>query len=159
MSNRTTLEQLRGMNAEQAARLPVAHLAMLLEDVTDLKADAKRLDDLLHTAMSLAFADTAAAKRKEAGKDAGTVSIPDGDFIIRADLPRKVEWDQAKLAEAVETVKGWGEAPSDYVKVALSVPESKWSAWPESIRKVFEPARTVSNGRASFKIERKKEAA
>jgi TorA maturation chaperone TorD len=33
MTNRTTLAQLREMDAAQAARLPVDHLALLLEEV------------------------------------------------------------------------------------------------------------------------------
>ena len=33
MSNRTTLAQLREMDAARAARLPVDHLSLLLEEV------------------------------------------------------------------------------------------------------------------------------
>lgn len=160
MSNRVTLAQLREMTGEQASALPVDQIAALLEDVAELKADTKRLDDLLHTALTNRYADQAAAARRAAGKDTGTVTLRDGDFAIKADLPAKVEWDQELLASAVETVKGWGEKPEDYVKAALSVPESRYKAWPESIRKVFEPARTVGVGRPTFKVEpAKREAA
>ncbi len=159
MSNRTTMAQLREMTADQVSILAVDQLAMLLEDVADLKADAKRLDDLLTTGLALAYGPRAAELRKAEGKATGTVSIEAEGFTIRADSPKKVEWSQAELRVAMKTVKGWGADPADDITAALSVPESKFNAWPASIRAVFEPARTVSTGRASFKIERSKRRA
>ena len=155
MSNRVTLAQLREMTAEQVCILPVDQIAALLEDVAELKADAKRLDDLLHQGLLARYADRAAELRRAQGKDTGTASLPDGDFVVKADLPKKVEWDQAKLREAEATVRSWGEDPAQYLTAVLSVPESRFTAWPESIRKVFAPARTVGTGRPTFKIVRR----
>jgi hypothetical protein len=158
VSNRTTLAQLREMGAKKAASLPTDHLAMLLEDVAAQKADTKALDDILTEACTIKFGPLADALRKQDGKDSGRVTIEDSGFLIRADLPKRVEWDQAKLEEAVETVRSWGEAPADFVTIKLTVPENKYKAWPGSIRKVFEPARTVGAGKATFSIERREAA-
>ena len=159
MKNRCDLAQLRDMTLEQACCLPTDQVAALLEDVADLKADAKRLDDLLTNVLTLRYADAAALARREAGKDTGTVSIPDGDLVVKADLPKKVEWNQAELRKAMEVVESWDEEPADYLSIVLSVPESRYNAWPDSIRKVFEPARIVGVGKATFKIERAKRMA
>ena len=67
MTNRTTLAQLREMDAAQAARLPVDHLALLLEEVGALKADAKHLADLLHDALHARYGAPAAAATGEHG--------------------------------------------------------------------------------------------
>ena len=67
MTNRTTLAQLREMDAAQAARLPVDHLALLLEEVGALKADAKLLADLLHDALHARYGAPAAAARRAEG--------------------------------------------------------------------------------------------
>lgn len=158
-SNRTTLAELRQMDAEQAARLPVDHLAMLHEDVADLKADAKRLDDLLCSAMTVRYGDKAAALRRSAGKDTGTVSVSDGDYVVKADLPKKVEWDEDRLAEAEQKLRDMGEDPTEYIVVKRSVREAAYSGWPSSLRSMFEPARTVSTGKPSFKVERAKRRA
>jgi hypothetical protein len=155
VTNRTTLAQLREMGAKKAASLPTDHLAMLLEDVAAQKADAKALDDILTEACDLKFGEKANALRAVEGKDTGRVSIEDGEFVIRADLPKLVQWDQAALEQAMETVRNWGESPKDYVAIKLAVPEAKFKAWPASIRKVFEPARTVGAGKPSFSIERR----
>lgn len=155
MSNRVTLAQLREMTAEQVCILPVDQIAALLEDVAELKADAKRLDDLLHQGMLARYADRAAELRRAQGKDTGTASITDGEFTVKADLPAKVEWDQAKLREAEATVRSWGEDPEEYLTAVLSVPESRFKAWPDTIKRVFAPARTVGIGRPTFKLVRR----
>jgi hypothetical protein len=157
--NRVSLDGLRDMTGEQVATLPVDQIAMLLEDLAGRKAETKALEDLLNTALAIRYADRAAAQRRNDGKDTGTVSIEDGEFVIKADLPKKVEWNQAALREAEAVVRSWNEDPAQYLTAVLSVPESRYNAWPESIRKVFEPARTVGAGRPTFKIERAKRRA
>lgn len=159
MTNRVNLAQLREMTAEQAARLPVDQIAMLLEDLAEAKAALKQSDDLLHAALNYRYAERASILREAKGSNTGTVSMSDGDFTIRADLPKRVEWDQQKLSEAVETIRSWGEKPEDYVTVEVKVAESRFTAWPQSIRAVFEPARTVGAGRPTYKVERAKRRA
>lgn len=155
MTNRTTLAQLREMDAAQAARLPVDHLALLLEEVGALKADAKHLADLLHDALHARYGDAAAAARRAEGKDTGSIRIADDSFVVVADLPKKAAWDQPRLAAAVATIVSWGEDPADYVTTEIRVPESRFTAWPPRIRAVFEPARTVATGRPSYTLEQK----
>lgn len=153
--NLPTLAELRQMTVTEAASLPIDILHALVEDVAAQKADTKRLDDKLTDALSQRYSDKAAAYRLADGKDTGRISLPDGDFIVRADLPKKVTWDQAKLASAVEVVLAWGESPGDYITTKLDVSETKFNAWPTTIRRVFEPARTVGVGKATFSIERR----
>lgn len=155
MTNRTTLAQLREMDAAQAARLPVDHLALLLEDVGALKADAKHLAELLHDALHARYGDAAAAARRAEGKDTGRVRITDDGFGVVADLPKRTAWDQQKLAAAVATIVAWGEDPANYVTTEIRVQESRFTAWPPRIRSVFEPARTVATGRPSYTLEPK----
>lgn len=159
MSNRATLAQLGEMTLEQANTLPLDHIVALLEDVAEQKAETSRLSELLHATLAHRYSDAASAARREAGKDTGSVTLPDGEYAIKADLPAKVEWDQAALRTAMETVRGWGEDPADYLAIVLSVPESRYKAWPDSIRSVFQPARTVGTGKATFKVERAKRRA
>jgi hypothetical protein len=153
--NRTTLAQLRAMTPSDAAQLPLDHLAMLADDVAALKADAKRLGDLLGDALHVRFGEAAATARRTDGKDTGRVRLEQDGFEILADLPKKVDWHQTKLAEAVATLRSWGEDPNDYVATELRVPESRFAAWPPRIRALFEPARTVAAGRPSYTLQQK----
>lgn len=82
----------------------------------------------------------------------GTHRRIDGDYEIRIEVPKNVAWDQAKLAAAIETIRGWGENPADYVDTKLSVSETSYKAWPPAIRDLFTPARTVKPGKKKFEV-------
>lgn len=153
--NRTTLAQLRAMTPSDAAQLPLHDVALLADDIAALKSDAKRLGDLLADALHMRFGEAAAAMRRADGKDTGRVRLDEDGFEILADLPKKVDWHQARLAEAVATLREWGENPADYVATELRVPEARFAAWPPRIRALFEPARTVATGRPSYTLQQK----
>lgn len=155
MFNRVTLAQLTQMPTHEAASLPVEHLAMLLEDVADLKDQAKKADAALLAALDARYGENARAARRAKGIDTGRVRLADGEFEVHADLPKDVDWDAAKLREAVETIRSWQEDPAEYVSIKITVPERKYEAWPSAIRKLFDPARTVGTGRPSYKLVRK----
>ena len=155
MRNSVTLAQLGDMSAQEVANLPVDHIALLLEEVAGQKVQTKRLDDKLFAAVSLKYAGQAAYLRKSAGKDTGTVTIIDGDFAVRADLPKCVDWDETGLERVEAELLTMGEPVSDYISIKRAVPERAYSSWPSSLRKMFEPYRTVGVGKPSFKIERR----
>ena len=158
-SNRVTLAQLDKMTAEEVQAIPQDQLVMLVEDLAEIMAKSKARNDRLNAETSRRYAAKAAELRKEAKKDTGTVNVIDGAFQIKADLPKKVEWDQAELAKSVEVLRGWGEDPADYVTIEVKVSEKKYDAWPPKIRTVFEPARTVKVGTQTFKFSPVKDAA
>lgn len=153
LANRTTLAELRTMDAGQAARLPPAHLALLLEDAAALRAHAKHVSDLLADALHRRYGPVAAERRQAEGKDTGRVRFLDAGFEISADLPKRVDWDQQRLAAAIATLRSWGEDPADYVATEIKVPESRFTAWPPKLQALFQPARTVGTGRPSYSLE------
>ena len=152
LNNRPRLADLQGMDVPQIARLPVDQLAVLVEDVDEMKAEAKRLGDLLSLALHQRFGDAAATLRHAEGKDTGRVRLTENGCEIIADLAKKVSWDQSRMSEAVATLRAWGESSADYVTTEVSVPESRFTAWPPRIRALFEPARTVAAGRPSYTL-------
>lgn len=160
MSNRTTLAQLVEMPREKVATLPLEQIAMLLEDLAAERARLALIDGMLAHDLNRRFADKAQQLRRAENKDSGTVTLLTLDgFKVKADLPKKVDWDQASLRDAVKKIESWGEDPRHYVSIEIKVSEAKFNAWPPSIRDVFMPARTVSAGKPSYKLETIKEAA
>ena len=95
----------------------------------------------------------------DAGKDTGTVRLVEDGVIVIADLPKRVDWDQAQLAALVERIRAEGDDPAEYVDTAFKVPERKYAAWPSAIRAAFEDARTVKTGKPVFKLSLAKEDA
>lgn len=152
LSNRPTLDSVRIMPVGDVIALPAEHLALLQADAREAVETAKRLQDWIEAAIALRYEQRAIAARATAGKDTGTVRFEDGAVEVIADLPKKVEWDQARLAALAEQIRAGGENPGDYVEVSFKVPERAYAAWPERIRLAFEPARTVRTGRQSFKL-------
>ena len=157
LANRPTLATLRQMPVSDVIALPAEHLALLQTDAREALDAAKRIQDWIEAAIALRFDQRAVGARAAAGKDTGTVRFQDGSVEIAVDLPKKVEWDQARLATLVEQIRTGGEDPGEYVEVSFKVSERAYTAWPERIRLAFEPARIVRTGRQTFKLTLKPE--
>lgn len=147
-----TLEDLKEQPPGVLDSLPVAVLANLQSQAEAHAADAAQMLAILHSTMT---------RRYAAGLNAfGTSKREDGAFEITINVPKRVDWAADKLANAIETIKGWGEDPADYVDTKITVSENKYKAWPPAIRDLFTPARTEKAGKPTFKIlERQSEAA
>jgi hypothetical protein len=152
ISNRISLDELRRMAVGDIAALPAEQLALLQDEAADALRRAKTICDWLDGAIALKYGDRAHATRQAAGKDTGTIRLADGDVTVIADLPKKIEWDQAQLTMLVERIRAGGEDPAEYVSTELKVSERAFTAWPESIRQLFAPARTVRTGKPTFRL-------
>ena len=154
MHNRVTIEDIPKMPIGEIAALPPDQLALLADEAVEALDRARRVKDRLEGALDLKYGARAAAARAASGKAAGTVRIQDGGFVVIADLPKRVRWDQQRLAEAVEIIRcEWNDDPGQYVRTELKVAETAYSSWPAAIRRLFEPARTVEAGKPSYRIE------
>jgi hypothetical protein len=156
-ANRPSLEDIRAMPVGEIATLPADQLALLQEDAEAAFQAAKSLKEWLEGAIALRYGDRATSARTEQNKDSGTVRFDDGPVTVIADLPKRVEWDQAQLSALVERIRAGGEDPSEYVELAFKVPERKFSAWPAHIRAAFASARTVRTSKPSFVLRLRKD--
>jgi len=156
-NNRPSLDTARRMAVADLLALPAEHLALLQEDACGALDTANRMRDWIEGTIALRYEQRAVGARAAAGKDTGTVRFQDGSVEIAVDLPKKVEWDQARLATLVEQIRTGGEDPGEYVEVSFKVSERAYTAWPERIRLAFEPARIVRTGRQTFKLTLKQE--
>lgn len=133
-------------------QLPIDVLANLKEQAEAHAAAVSQMVAVLHGVFE---------RRYAAGLNStGTHHRQDGEYDIKVTVPKRVDWSQPKLTEAVATIKGWGEDPAEYVDTKISVQERKFDAWPSAIRDLFEPARTVKTGKPKFEVSaREREAA
>ncbi len=155
--NRITLNDLRGMQVGAIAALSGEELAPLRQEAEDRLRTAKSLCDWLDGAIALKYGDRAHAARNTDGKDTGTIRFVDGAVTVVAELPKRVDWDQAKLASLVERIKADGEDFTEYVDISFDVAERKYSAWPAHIRMAFDGARTVRTGKQRFRFSQNDE--
>jgi len=149
--NAPRIDDLTSMPAQDIAALPVEMLAVLQHEIDEAAKRIKAAKARLDAALITRYATRAAEERQFHMKDTGTVRFDDGDFTIVADLPKRVSWDQARLAVMVARMIKSKDDPAQYIDIAYKVPERKYSAWPEHLRRDFEAARTVRPG--SLKID------
>ena len=152
ISNHITLADIHRMPVGQIAALPADQLAMLKDAADQQVSQAKTISDWLDGAISLKYADRVSECRQDGGKDTGTIRFEDSSVTVIAELPKRVEWDQAKLARIAENIASAGEDPAEFIETTLKVSEHKYTALPESWRKGFEPARTVRIGKPKFRL-------
>lgn len=141
------------MSVGELAVLPAATLVSLRTEVEKIVEEASRLDSKLDAALDYRYGPRARQLRAAEAKDTGTVRFEDNGFIIVAELPKRVKWDQQRLKDLVELIRsGWGEDPADYVKVKFEVSERAYEAWPARLKELFTPARTVETGKPSYEL-------
>jgi hypothetical protein len=157
--NAPGIDDLARLSLADIAQLPVELLAILQRDLDERIKRDKAAKARLDGALEVRYATRAAEARRACGKDTGTVRIVDGDYTVIADLPKRVDWDQDKLAVMVERIRTAKDKPEQYVDIIIKVPERKYTAWPDAIREGFEPARTVRPGTLKVTLEPNGDAA
>ena len=141
--NRPQINDVGAMPIADIIQLSAEHLALLQEDASANLEAAKRLKDWIDGAITHRYAERAINARRTEHKDTGTIRFLDDTVTVVADLPKKIDWDQDLIAEVIERIRAGGDDPAEYVEISFKVPERKYTAWPESIRATFAPARTV----------------
>lgn len=151
--NAPRLDDLERLSLSEIAALPPDLLLELQEAALAAIAQVKRLRDRLDTGIVQRYGADADAARAQQGKTSGTVRIEDGEVVVISDLPKKVSWDQDRLAAMAARIAESGDDPSEYLEIAYRVPERRYTAWPEAMRESFAAARSESTGKPVFRLE------
>ncbi len=149
-----TLEEARLLSVAEMTGLSTEDLAQLQSAAGDLFRQARDFKDWIDGAIALKYDAQAKALRAQLGKDTGTVHFDDDGVRVTADLPKKPVWDQKKLTEIAERINASGDDPTEYLDITYKVAERKYTAWPEHLREVFAPARTLRTGKPAFQLIR-----
>ena len=154
MSTTTTFtpEQVLATPAGTLAQQPAELLFSFKTLAADLLTDAKSLCDHIDQAIDFKWNERARFLRHDVDKDTGVVHFDDGNVRITADLPKKIEWDQTRLAEIVRRISESGDDPKQYVEITFRVSETKFNAWPDTLKSSFNAARTVKTGKPSYRL-------
>jgi hypothetical protein len=147
-----TPDQVLATPAGELAQQSGESLFQLKNDAADLLAAAKAIVEHVDRTLDLKYAQRAHELRLAGGKDTGVVHFDDGRVRITADLPKKVEWDQAKLTDITRRIAANGEDPAEYVEISYRVSETKFNAWPETLKSAFASARTLKTGKPGFRL-------
>jgi hypothetical protein len=150
--NTPSVDDMLNMPVTELALMPPNLLAAVQAEIDVAIDRLKAVTERFALALEVRYAARASECRQAEGKDTGTIRFEDDGVTVIADLPKRIDWDQAKLAQFAENIASAGEDPAEFIDTKLSVSERKYGALPESWRKGFEPARTVRTGKPKFRL-------
>jgi len=148
---------LAEMSVAQIAVLPAAQLQEAHINLLTLQSAIKGVLERFNAALDERYAEHALAARQANGRDFGVCHLDDGPLRITVDVPKRVAWDQTQLAEIANRIVASGDKVSDYIDIEYSVSESRFNAWPETLKESFTKARTVKPGKAGYRLALVKE--
>jgi len=140
------------LSVSQIAGLPQQRLQELDIRLNELMAWAKQARERVNTALEQRYGEQGRAALVESGRDFGVSHLSDGPLRVTYELPKRISWDQKRLAEIAERIAASGERVQDYIDVDLSVSETRFNNWPPALKEQFAAARTVKPGKASFRL-------
>lgn len=150
--NTPSVDDMLNIPVTELALMPPNLLAAVQAEIDVAIDRMKAVTERFALALEVRYAARASECRQAEGKDTGTIRFEDDGVTVIADLPKRIDWDQAKLAQFAEYIASAGEDPAEFIDNRLSVSERKYGALPESWRKGFEPARTVRTGKPKFRL-------
>ena len=151
---KVAVADLESMDGTQLSKLSTADIERLQTDIAEQIADLNGRNAELQ--MTLAARYDQALHKERGAKQFGIVKIEDGEFVVEQTIQKKVTWDQAKLEQVEFMLRSeWEERPEEYIKTERKVEERKFTNWPTSIKRLFEPARTVKAGTVKIELKRK----
>lgn len=151
--NLPKFDDLDRLSIGEIADMPSELLFALQEAAVTETARIKRLKDRFEAALAQRYGAATEAERATQGKSSGTVRIEDAGVVVIADLPKKVTWNQDRLAAMAARIAASGDDPTEYLEIAYRVSERRFGAWPEAMRDGFAAARTETTGKPVFRLE------
>jgi len=143
---------IAGMSISQLAALPAEQKAALDKNLDEAIDWLKKARTKFDAALDAAYGEQARTVLRDSGRDFGTAHIHDGALRIKFDLPKKVSWDQKKLADIATRITASGDKVEHFIDVKLAVSESRFTNWPPTLQQTFAAARTVEQGKPSFTL-------
>lgn len=144
--------QLEALTRERIKALPKPALQELSVLLAEMDRGIGQAREQLSAALDELYGDAARAQLLDAGKDSGTTHLSDGELAITVDIKKSVAWDQQELAAIAQRIASNGDDPAEYIDVKYAVSERKFAAWPETLRRPFEAARTLKPAKPAFRL-------
>lgn len=125
----------------------------LLQDCDAQRKIAEQAKKAVVAVIRDAHSDAIKTAYAAKGDDFGSIHITVAtSFDLEICTDKKVEWDQAGLAELEAQMRDAGDDPAEYIKVERKVEEKKFTAWPSMLQKAFLPHRTTKPGSVTIAL-------
>lgn len=120
--------------------------ASIADELEDVQVDLDSIKDNINEVISGPIEQG----RLKQGKGNGVFNAIIDGVQVKHDIPKIIAWDQDKLAGVYVKIEASGDDPQDYINIKYNITETKYKAFPDAIKNVFNPARTVKDGKAKI---------
>ena len=148
----TAVTNLQELSVSQLVALPSGSLQEFDILINEMQTKIKEARERLNAALEQRYGEQGRATLVASGRDFGVAHLSDGALRVTYDLPKRVSWDQKRLAEIAERIVAAGERVQDFMEVDLSVSESRFNNWPPALKDQFQAARAVKPGKPAFRL-------
>lgn len=128
-----------------------AELSILVKEQEQIVVEAQEKIKAIKNELEGRYLDRAQDSLRQHGKDFGSVIVQDGPHKVKFNLRKRVEWDEGKLLNALNSMDE--DTARHYAKVTYSIPEAKYNTAPPEIQARLSDARTVHLQGISVSIE------
>lgn len=149
-----TVLQLESITQARLAAIGTAEIAELSNLLDAVAGRIKSAQGEILKTFTSRYAEQAKAQLLASGRDSGTTHVIDGELDISVEIDKTVKWDQAQLPAIWDRIAASGDDPRQYIEVKYSVSETKYKAWPDTLKQPFSTARTVTPGKPKIAVRR-----
>lgn len=149
-----TVLQLESITQARLAAIGTAEIADLSHLLDSVASRIKAAQGEILKTYTTRYAEQAKAQMLASGRDSGTTHVVDGELDIAVEIDKTVKWDQTLLPAIWDRIAATGDDPRQYIEVKYGVSETKYKAWPDTLKQPFTPARTVTPGKPKFVVSR-----
>jgi hypothetical protein len=134
----------------------LSELVMMKSELDRVIVDAQEKIKFIKSELEERYLERGQETLRQTGRDFGSVSFNDGDYKVKLNLRKRVEWDEGKLLNALNRMDE--DTARHYAQVKYSITESKYNAAPPEIKSALSDARTVHLQGVSIDVEEDKDA-
>ena len=135
--NIPSVDDMLNMPVTELALMPPAMLAAVQAEIDAAHERMKAVVQRFELALEVRYAARASECRRKDGKDTGKIRFDDKGVSVISELPKRIDWDQAKLAQIAANIASAGEDPAaaERLSDALYSYYSPIAAWEEELVK------------------------
>lgn len=130
----------------------LSELDIFKQELEKTILEAQEKVKLIKSEIESRYLERAQEKLRQEGKDFGSVTVNDGEYKVKVNVRKRVEWEPGML---IKVLNGMDEDTArHYAQVKYTVPEAKFNAAPPEIKAALSEARTVFLQGVSVDLER-----
>jgi hypothetical protein len=149
-------ELIRNVPASDPAnydQTPLALLAEFLEGAKEELETVKKQVELIEKAISKRVEESVALARRMNLKPEGTIHVVVEGCDVKHVVPKRLEWNQDVLREAVAKLQALGvDVEAKGIKFKLDVGIKDWERMPKEIADMISPGLTIKHGKPTFEV-------